>query len=183
MIWSRKHAQFLDKVEEAGYLLEDLNGGLIKELEDKINADDPDDVSRSSLLTISPQGIFAGSKTIAAIPYWDIINFLIKVEKETKCSNRQIKKFPEKLQAIFDRDSITYAPVIDTHLGDIEPDKRIVESEWLTKAGTELYGQRVVQHIFETEFYSLAFFVQFFNPNIRPWTEIDPEYWNELDQV
>ncbi len=180
MIWSRKHAQFLEEVEEVGYLLEDLNGGLIKDLEEKINADDPDDVSRSSLLTISPHGIFAGSKTLATIPYWDIINFLIKVEQETKCSNRQIKKFPDKLQEILEIEKINYAPIIDTHMGDMEPDKRVVESEWLKRAGAELYGQKVIQHIFETEFYSLAFFVHFFNPAIRPWTEIDPKYWNEI---
>lgn len=176
MVWSRKYSQFLDEAKETGNLLESKDGEAQVELEKRIALNKVHE-DLFGTLAISPQGINAGRKTISSIPYWDIVNFLSRVEKETKAANRQIKKFPPKLQEIFDKDGIKYAPVTDIYIGNRESDMRLVDSKWLTRVGAELYLEKVIQHVFETPYYSLEFSLHFFNPDVRHRNEIPDSDW------
>lgn len=177
LTWSRNLKQLVGDLEMVGYLLTGSEG-LRDELYEKANADS----ERGLLLSLKPNSVAViggySEISLGRIPYHDIVNFLLRVQTQAGCADYQIKKFPQLLQEIFDRDGVTYAPHLDTHMGDLDPVEELIDSEWLASVGAEVYRQRVERHRFETPMYAVSFSLKFFNPGIRPWNEIDEFVWD-----
>ncbi len=179
MIWSRNYQQFLDNLEVNGSLLAGKDDGLEEELEKKLSKNDAEE-ERFMFLTVSPSGIFTESKPISCIPYNDIINLFVKMQQEDGCAAYHIKKFPKEFQKIFDRDNVSYGPILDVDFKGNEPDMipQELKSAWCKKVGLEIYRHRVIQHVFETTHYSVAFSLNFFHPDLRFSNEIDSDFFD-----
>lgn len=168
-IWSNRSRSFVPHLETSGWFLIDEDGKIENELASK----NRDGAERSLGLSISPHRIATDDgEVISKIPYDDIINLLVQIQKETGLAHREIKKFPENFRKIFDENNISYEADFDIYTrreSNADPAKH--DLALLNKIGVEMSDQTVEAHVFKTPYYSIWFNAIFFKPGgLRPET-------------
>lgn len=161
-IWSDRWKEFVSDLEIRGYFLVDKEGE--SELTPKGGGG----------MHISPNYIQTqDGETISSMPFDDIVNLFVQIEKETGTAHYQVKKFPEKFQDVFDKQDIVYEPDFHIYTSLNHLGKSIVKSDsaWFKESGMELYEQTVEAHIFKTPYFEIKFNFRFFgSDDIRPYT-------------
>ena len=120
-----------------------------------------------------PDGSMGDEDKISQFPYYSVINFFVDVQKNSDKiyggnGNSMVKKFPEKLQQIFDKYQIKYDPSNYEDYGcGVGPKKELVKSKWLEEKGIELYQQSMKSHTFKTPYYTVTIRLKFFSPDDR----------------
>ncbi len=134
-------------------------------------------------MCISPQHIEDCEETISQIPYDDIVNLLVEIQKKLVCADHEILKFPKKYQDFFDKNNILYIPEFDIDTEDDKKkgsmnsdiknwlkDSRFKDDEimkaqldWLEENGIEIGKNSVRYHCFKTPSYSIQFYIEFFD--------------------
>jgi len=79
-----------------------------------------------------------------------------------------VKKFPDRLQQLFDKYQVKYDPwdYEDYGCGG-DPKKELSKSKWLEEEGIELYQQKMRSHTFKNPYFSITIRLKFFSPDDR----------------
>ncbi len=171
-IWSTYHNGFIKDLEVWGRVLD--CGFMPEYFRDKF----PDSPIHQ-LMVISPSFLGFDSpfpsyevedkNKISQFPYDSVINFFVDVQKNIG-RDLMVKKFPEKLQQIFDKYQIKYDPLDYENYG-VNPNyctqKEMVKSKWLEEKGIELYDQKMRSHTFRNPYFLINISLKFFSPDDR----------------
>jgi hypothetical protein len=175
-VWSYHSQGFTDDLEVKGWVLGDWGNSM------KIRNKFPDNrIHRLMVISPSfigfrsdlPDGYMGDKDKISQFPYHSVINFFANFQKNSdkiglEPGNSMVKKFPEKLQQIFDKYQIKYDPSGYEDYGcGVGPKKELVKSKWLEEKGIELYQQRMKSHTFKTPYYTVTIRLKFFSPDDR----------------
>jgi hypothetical protein len=174
-VWSTHYKGFTDDLEVRGYVF--INGEKYKKnIWDKF----PDNrIRRAMVISPSfigfrsdlPDGDMGDEDKIGQFPYYSVINFFAGVQKNSGTiwgGELMVKKFPEKLQQIFDKYQIEYDPWDYEDYGtSVDPKKELAKSKWLEEKGIELYDQKMKSHTFKNPYFTITIRLKFFSPDDR----------------
>lgn len=120
-----------------------------------------------------PDGDMGDEDMISQFPYDAVIHFFTDVQKNSDTrwgGESMVKKFPEKLQQVFDKYQVKYNPYCwdyEDHGTGVDPDKELAKSKWLEEKGIELYNQKMRCHTFKNPYFTIIIRLKFFSPDDR----------------
>jgi hypothetical protein len=176
-VWSNHYQGFTDELEVKGWVFGGWEG--FGKLRDKFS---DNRIGRVMLISPSfigfrsdlPDGSMGDEDKISQFPYHSVISFFADIQKnQDKISSSwpgelMVKKFPEKIQQIFNKYQIKYDPSNYEDYGcGIKPKNELVKSKWLEEKGIELYDQKMRSHTFKTPYYTVTIRLKFFSPDDR----------------
>jgi hypothetical protein len=174
-IWSDHYKGFTGELEVWGHVFEEGDGHE-KRMWDKF----PDNRIRGAMVISPsfigfrsnlPDGSMGDEDKISQFPYDSLINFFTEIQKNSGTllgGESMVKKFPDRLQQLFDKYQVKYDPwdYEDYGCGG-DPKKELSKSKWLEEEGIELYQQRMRSHTFKNPYFSITIRLKFFSPDDR----------------
>ena len=162
-IWSENYHTFVDDIEIQGNIYYSIHNlkclSLDKYKFNKIVKNLMIDcyIIRPDYIGIRNDIFILDNNKLSKIPFWEIIDFLLELDKNNCYQMRKIKVFPYDLSKLMELNGVNYdVSEIPNPYGTDEKEVLIdLESDWVKKNGIQIFNRIIDSHVFKTKYYTL----------------------------